>query len=260
MRRVGRVLRSVLTQVARAIRALRPRGSSAARSAAWLALITSALFFVGAAATYTTQVFLNFGPIAWAGLGDGSETARVIRALATVFAMIQVGFGLVYALLAFDAWRGRTGFLTALARGDGAGYALLMLCAIFGGFALNFPALLAVALLFSHLARSGSDLEEASKRAPVEDALAVLARRHRVEPVRSPDGSPQSVLQGQIVCHQCGLPNPSGRKRCRVCASHIFDIPVPEVTLITPQEAGEPVPVLVPRRRRRRRQMQAAER
>src|SRR3989304_3172092 len=127
MRRVGRVLRSVLTQVARAIRALRPRGSSAARSAAWLALITSALFFVGAAATYTTQVFLNFGPIAWAG---------------------------------------RTGFLTALARGDGAGYALLMLCAIFGGFALNFPALLAVALLFSHLARSGGDLGEASRRAP----------------------------------------------------------------------------------------------
>jgi len=248
--RLGRLLRRVF-------RALRPRGTPAATAAAWFAFLAATAFLAGAVVTQVTAQFFQFGAVEWEGLTSGAETARVVRALASVFAIIQVGLGLAYAYFGVQGWRGRTESLEALGRGDSAGYALTMMALIFGGFALNFIGVLLAIAFFWQVVQTWDALTEKSSRAPVDVALAVIRRRHRVEPVRAADGDAVVSLVGQDLCHQCGMPNPSGRKRCRVCASHLFDIPVPEVRLIPPAEATgtEPLPVPLPRRRRRKRQM-----
>ena len=246
------VLRFVGVAVVRLWRRTRPRGNAAVVGAAWLALAAAVLFFVGAAVTYGMGLFFHLGTLQSDLVDPGSEPERVRRALAGVFAGIQVVLGGVYLLIALRAWRGDAGFLGTFSRGDSLGYALVMLSWVFGGFSLNFLAVLLVTALYGHLL-TAAGFEDPSRPPSPDAVLAVLKRRHTPPEgprVSDPAGGEQPMV-GQSACPQCGTPNPVGRRRCRRCATEV-SFPVRVVPVRQDDPRATPVPLPLPRKRRRK--------
>lgn len=224
MHRVRRVLAGVRKPLSRAIRALRPRGTPAATAAAAIAGLTAASLVGGAVVTATTGRLLPIEPLAWPGLV--SEAKRSQRALAGVSALAQMGLALVFVAVAVSAWSGRPSLLQLLVGSDGVSFAIVLVAVVFAGIALNAAALVLVACFLAQV-NANEEYETQSDPPPLEAMLGMLGRRRTFEPLPVPDGPAVEVLQGQVGCPQCGLPNAAGRRRCRVCATRF--IPVPQV-------------------------------